>query len=44
MVADVDPAMNQFATRMHIALTRAQAAVRIVAPRGEGPWPGLPPR
>ena len=41
IVADVDPAMKQFAVRMHIALTRAQAAVRIVAPRGAGPWPGL---
>jgi superfamily I DNA and RNA helicase len=41
IVADVDPAMNQFNVRMHIALTRAQAAVRIVAPRGDGPWPGL---
>jgi hypothetical protein len=44
IVADVDPAMKQFAVRMHIALTRAQAAVRILAPRGDGPWPGLPPR
>lgn len=44
IIADVDPAMNQFAVRMHIALTRALAAVRIVAPRGDGPWPGLPPR
>jgi hypothetical protein len=44
IVADVDPAMNQFNVRMHIALTRAQAAVRIVAPRGDGPWPGLEKR
>lgn len=44
IIADVDPAMNQFAVRMHIALTRALAAVRIVAPKGDGPWPGLPPR
>jgi len=42
IVADVDPALNQFAVRMHIALTRALAAVRIVAPKGEGSWPGLP--
>ena len=44
IIADVDPAMNQFAVRMHIALTRALAAVRIVAPKGDGPWPGLAAR
>jgi hypothetical protein len=33
--------MKQFDVRMRIALTRAQAAVRIVAPKGDGPWPGL---
>jgi hypothetical protein len=42
IIADVDPALNQFATRMHIALTRALAAVRMVAPKGGGAWPGLP--
>jgi hypothetical protein len=41
IIADVDPTLNQFATRMHIALTRALAAVRIVAPPGGGAWPGL---
>jgi hypothetical protein len=43
IIADVDPALHQFAVRMHIALTRALAAVRIVAPKREGGgWPGLP--
>jgi hypothetical protein len=44
IVADVDPAQERFGTRMHIALTRALAAARVVAPlagAGEA-WPGLP--
>jgi hypothetical protein len=35
-------ARERFATRMHIALSRALVAARIVAPTcGEGKWPGL---
>ena len=41
IVADVDPSMERFSTRMHIALTRASAVVRIVAPAGPPGWPGL---
>jgi hypothetical protein len=42
IVADVDPSMSRFATRMHIALTRALSGVRIVAPVKAGEeWPGL---
>ncbi|WP_308197108.1 NERD domain-containing protein [Anaeromyxobacter sp. SG17] len=42
VVADVDPGLKQFGTRMHIALTRALVAARIVAPHpGEGRWPGM---
>lgn len=43
VVADVDPGQGQFGTRMHIALTRALTAVRIVAPpvAGGAGWPGL---
>jgi hypothetical protein len=44
IVADV-PAegLRRFGTRMHIALTRALVAARIVAaPGGAGEWPGLP--
>lgn len=43
VVADVDPAQERFGTRMHIALTRALTAARIVAPpEAPGRWPGLP--
>lgn len=42
VVADVDPATSRFGTRMHIALTRALSAVRIVAPVVGDEWPGLP--
>ncbi len=41
VVADVDPSVKRFGTRMHIALTRALVAARIVAPSGQGRWPGL---
>lgn len=43
VVADVDPGQERFGTRMHIALTRALTAVRIVAPPPvtPGAWPGL---
>jgi hypothetical protein len=43
VVADVDPRQERFHTRMHIALTRALAAARIVAaPQKSGAkWPGL---
>jgi hypothetical protein len=41
IVADVDPSMDRFATRMHIALTRASAVIRVVAPAGPPGWPGL---
>jgi hypothetical protein len=42
VVADVDPSVKRFGTRMHIALTRALLAARIVAaPPGQGRWPGL---
>ena len=42
VVADVDASVKRFGTRMHIALTRALVAARIVAPAcGEGCWPGL---
>ncbi len=34
IVADVDPSLERFDTRMHIALTRALAAVRVVAAKG----------
>jgi hypothetical protein len=42
VVADVDENLTRFGTRMHIALTRALVAARVVAPRGaEGCWPAL---
>ena len=42
VVADVDATVKRFGTRMHIALTRALVAARIVAqPSGERHWPGL---
>jgi hypothetical protein len=43
VVADVDPTLKRFGTRMHIALTRALTAARIVAPPPPpgSPWPGL---
>lgn len=43
IVADVAPGdVKSFGTRMHIALSRALVAVRIVAsPVGEGGWPGM---
>jgi hypothetical protein len=42
VVADVDPSVSRFGTRMHIALTRALIAARVVAPpAGQGRWPGL---
>jgi hypothetical protein len=42
VVADVDPSVKRFGTRMHIALTRALVAARIVAPPcGDRGWPGL---
>jgi hypothetical protein len=43
IVADVDPALTRFGTRMHIALTRALTGVRVVAPVASGAamWPGL---
>ncbi len=41
VVADVSPDLSEFATRMHIALTRALTAARVVgAPSAKG-WPGL---
>jgi hypothetical protein len=45
VVADVSAGgLERFGTRMHIALTRALVAARIVAaPCGEGRWPGLGP-
>jgi hypothetical protein len=43
VVADIPAGgLGAFATRMHIALTRALVAVRIVAPPGMG-WPGIGP-
>lgn len=42
IVADVDSRTSRFATRMHIALTRALTAARIVGPaKAGGEWPGL---
>ncbi|MFO0585467.1 MAG: NERD domain-containing protein [Anaeromyxobacter sp.] len=42
IVADVDPALKHFGTRMHIALTRALTGARVVAPPGPGgAWPGF---
>lgn len=43
VVADVDPGQERFGTRMHIALTRALTAARIVAPPSQpgSEWPGL---
>jgi hypothetical protein len=42
IVADVDPATLRFPTRMHIALTRALSAARVVGALGPGEeWPGL---
>jgi len=43
VVADVDPTLTQFGTRMHIALTRALTGVRVVVPGSTGTttWPGL---
>ena len=43
IVADVDPALSRFGTRMHIALTRALTGARVVAaPLAPGQaWPGL---
>jgi hypothetical protein len=44
IVADVSPELRDLGTRMNIALTRALAAVRVVAPAAAGGgWPGLPP-
>jgi hypothetical protein len=44
LVADVGAAdRERFGTRMHIALTRALTAARVVGPAGAtGSWPGLP--
>ncbi len=43
VVADVAVGLSELGTRMHIALTRALTAVRVVAPAGDssGTWPGL---
>lgn len=42
IVADVEPQLKELGTRMHIALTRAVAAARIVAPPAERGWPEVP--
>ena len=43
VVADVEPELKALGTRMHIALTRALAGARVVAPPAPGgEWPGLP--
>ncbi|MFL5270911.1 MAG: AAA family ATPase [Anaeromyxobacteraceae bacterium] len=46
VVADVTGDLKELGTRMHIALTRALTAARVVAPPGDasGAWPGLPAR
>ena len=42
IVADVNPGAERFGTRMHIALTRALALVRVVAAAdANNAWPGL---
>lgn len=44
IVADVDPGVASLGKRMHIALTRALVAARVVAaPAPDGGWPGLGP-
>jgi hypothetical protein len=44
IVADVDPGVASLGKRMHIALTRALVAARVVAaPAPDGGWPGLTP-
>jgi hypothetical protein len=43
LVADVAPGLGEFGTRIHIALTRALTAARVIAPPApSGAWPGLP--
>lgn len=42
IVVDVDPGLASLRTRMHIALTRALVAARVIAPPiSNGGWPGL---